>query len=100
MLLCDTGVLLAAGNIKDRAHQACVGLLRQVEGPLLVPSPVLGEIGYLLQSRVGPRAEAAFLKSFGGDGFTSPNWKTKTSGGWPSWWRPTWTCRWASLMLR
>ena len=24
---------------------------------------------YLLQSRVGPQAEAAFLKSFGGDGF-------------------------------
>ena len=51
MLLCGTGVLLAAGNIKDRAHQACVGLLRQAEGPLLVPSPILGEIGYLLQSR-------------------------------------------------
>ena len=38
-------------------------------GPLLVPSPVLGEIGYLLQSRVGSQAEATFLKSFGGDGF-------------------------------
>lgn len=24
VLLCDTGVLLAAGNTKDRAHQACV----------------------------------------------------------------------------
>ena len=36
---------------------------------LLVPSPVLGEIGYLLQSRVGPHAEATFLKSFGGNGF-------------------------------
>jgi hypothetical protein len=24
MLLCDTGVLLAAGNIKDQAHRACV----------------------------------------------------------------------------
>ena len=47
MLLCDTGVLLAAGNIKDQAHRACVRLLRQAEGPLL------GEIGYLLQSRVG-----------------------------------------------
>ena len=69
MLLCDTGVLLAAGNIKDGAHQACVGLLRQAEGPLLAPSAVLGEIGYLLQSRVGPQAEAAFLKSFGDDGF-------------------------------
>jgi predicted nucleic acid-binding protein len=37
--------------------------------PLLVPSPVLGEIGYLLQSRVGPHAEVTFLKSFGGKGF-------------------------------
>jgi uncharacterized protein len=69
MLLCDTGVLLAAGNVKDQAHRACVKLLRHAEGPLLVPSPVLGEIGYLLQSRVGPQAEATFLKSFGSDGF-------------------------------
>jgi uncharacterized protein len=69
MLLCDTGVLLAAGNIKDQAHRACVDLLRRAEGPLLVPSPVLGEVGYLLQSRVGPQAEATFLRSLGGDGF-------------------------------
>src|SRR5690242_21369087 len=68
MLLCDTGVLLAAGNIKDQAHQTCLRLLRQADGPLLVPSPLLGEIGYLLQSRVGPQAEVTFLKSFG-DGF-------------------------------
>jgi len=26
-------------------------------------------MGYLLQSRVGPRAEVTFLKSFGGNGF-------------------------------
>ena len=69
MLLCDTGVLLAAGNRKDQAHQACVRLLRQADGPLLVPSPVLGEVGYLLQSRVGPHAEVTFLNSFGADGF-------------------------------
>jgi predicted nucleic acid-binding protein len=30
---------------------------------------VLGEIGYLLQSRVGPQAEVTFLKSFNDDGF-------------------------------
>lgn len=69
MLLCDTGVLLAAGNVKDNAHGACLNLLRQADGPLLVPSPVFGEIGYLLQSRVGPHAEVAFLRSFGDDGF-------------------------------
>jgi hypothetical protein len=44
MLLCGTG----CGNIKDQAHRACVRLLRQAEGPPLVSSPVLGEIGYLL----------------------------------------------------
>jgi uncharacterized protein len=49
MLLCDTGVLLAVGNVKDQAHKTCLGLLRQADGPLLVPSPVLGEIGYLLR---------------------------------------------------
>jgi hypothetical protein len=43
MLLCDTGVLLAAGNIKDQAHRACVKLLRQAEGPLLVDRP--GDLG-------------------------------------------------------
>ena len=29
----------------------------------------MGEIGYLLESRIGPHAEVSFLKSFGGDGF-------------------------------
>lgn len=69
MLLCNTGVLLAAGNIKDHAHLPCVKLLREADGPLLVPAPVMGEIGYLLQSRVGPHAEVTFLRSFSGDGF-------------------------------
>jgi uncharacterized protein len=69
VLLCDTGVLLAAGNVKDQHHQACLKLLRQAEGPLLVPSPVMGEVGYLLDSRVGPQAEVTFLKSFGDNGF-------------------------------
>jgi predicted nucleic acid-binding protein len=69
VLLCDTGVLLAAGNVKGDHHHACLKLLRQADGPLLVPSPVMGEIGYLLESRVGPQAEVSFLKSFGGDGF-------------------------------
>lgn len=30
----------------------------------------MGEVGYLLQSRVGLRAEVSFLRSFGGDRFT------------------------------
>jgi len=45
-------------------------LLRGAEGPLLAPSrPVLGEIGYLLQSRVRPHAEVTFLQSSDGNVF-------------------------------
>jgi hypothetical protein len=57
------------GNVKDHAHQAFLRLLRHAEGPLLVLSPALGEIGYLLQPRAGPQAEVTFLRSSGGDGF-------------------------------
>src|SRR5487761_1305576 len=81
MLLCDTGVLLAAGNVKDHHHAACLTLMRAAEGPLLVPSPVLGEIGYLLQSRVGPHAEVTFLKSFGGNGFHVADGRRPRSAG-------------------
>jgi hypothetical protein len=45
VLLCDTGVLLAAGNVRDHAHEACIALLSSADGPLLVPTPVLGEVG-------------------------------------------------------
>jgi uncharacterized protein len=45
VLLFDTGVLLAAGNAEDHAHRACLQLLSWAHGPLLVPSPVLGEVG-------------------------------------------------------
>ena len=78
MLLCDAGVLLAAGNVKGHHRAACIALMRAAKGPLLVPTPVLGEIGYLLQLRVGPHAEVTFLKSFGGNGPT-PGWNSPPS---------------------
>ena len=31
MLLCDTGVLLAAGNMKDHRHAACLAMMRVAE---------------------------------------------------------------------
>ncbi|MFI6796202.1 hypothetical protein [Streptosporangium canum] len=44
MLLCDSGVLIAVGSKKDRRHHACLDLLRRTKGPILVLSPVLGEV--------------------------------------------------------
>ena len=64
MLVCDTGVLVAAANVKDQQHEACARLLSRAAGPLLVPSPVIAEVCYLLESRRGSRTEASFLRSF------------------------------------
>lgn len=61
MIVCDTGPLVAALNRNDAHHEGCVALLERHSGPLLVPGPVLTEVCYLLESRVGPAAEATFI---------------------------------------
>lgn len=63
MIICDTGPLVAALNRKDADHARCIDLLEGHEGPLMVPSPVLAEVCYFLESRVGPEGEATFLTS-------------------------------------
>lgn len=61
MIVCDTGPLVAALNRKDAQHTRCLDPLETSGGPLLVPSPVLAEVCYFLESRVGPAGEATFL---------------------------------------
>ncbi|GGO64686.1 type II toxin-antitoxin system VapC family toxin [Nonomuraea cavernae] len=63
MLICDTGPLYAVLNRKDQDHERCLALLQSHSGPLIVPGPVLTEVCWLLESRVGPDAEARFLRS-------------------------------------
>lgn len=63
MIVCDTGPLVAVLNENDADHRRCLDLLEQHPGPLLVPSPVLAEVCYFLETRVGPEAEARFLGS-------------------------------------
>ncbi|GII65224.1 hypothetical protein Skr01_53090 [Sphaerisporangium krabiense] len=63
MLVCDTGPLYAAMNRKDQDHDRCLNLLESHEGPLILPGPVLAEVCWILESRVGPAAEAEFLQS-------------------------------------
>jgi hypothetical protein len=53
------------------------------ERPLLVPSPVLGEIGYLLQSRVGPQAEVV---SFLNRSAQTPVFTSRTGRPIEPWW--------------
>lgn len=63
MIICDTGPLVAVLNKSDAAHTVCLKLLEGHPGPLVVSSPVLTEVCYFLETRVGPAAEARFLRS-------------------------------------
>lgn len=66
MILCDTGPLVAAAITNDVHHHACVELwtgLRLAGRRLLVPETVCAEVGYLLDAKLGSRAEAAFHRA-------------------------------------
>jgi predicted nucleic acid-binding protein len=63
VLVCDTGPLVAAANRRDTFHQDSLDLLETYPGPVLVPSLVVAEVGYLTRTQVGPEAEAMFLDS-------------------------------------
>lgn len=48
----------------DRHHAACLELLESHPGPLLVPSLVITEVAYLIETRLGADAEVRFLGDF------------------------------------
>jgi hypothetical protein len=62
VIVIDTGPVVAAANRKDDFHEQCVELLQGFPGPLLLPAPLITEIGYMLYSRAGSSAEAGFLR--------------------------------------
>lgn len=62
MILVDTGVVVAMGNRRDEDHDRCTGLLTTTLEPLVLPEPLLVEIGYMLGSHGGARAEADFVR--------------------------------------
>lgn len=67
MIFCDTGPLVAAAIRNDDDNHACTELfagLHLAGRQILVPGPVVAEVGYLLGRKGGPRVEAAFLRSF------------------------------------
>jgi predicted nucleic acid-binding protein len=65
VIVVNTGPIVAAMNDRDQRHAECADLFRKGKGPFFVPGPVLAEVCYLLESRRGPQAEAAFLDSLG-----------------------------------
>lgn len=66
MIVCDTGPLVAAADRDDDHNRACTDLftgLHLARRRVLVPAPVIAEVGYLLGRAGGARIEAAFLRS-------------------------------------
>jgi predicted nucleic acid-binding protein len=66
MVICDTGPLVAAADRDDQHNRACTDLLtgfHLARRPILVPAPVVAEVGYLLGRTGGATVEAAFLRS-------------------------------------
>lgn len=63
MIICDTGALLALLNAADDAHAACDSVFSTYPGRLIVPGPILTEVCYMAESRLGSETEAQFLDS-------------------------------------
>ena len=59
--LLDTSFLYALAISRDKNHRATIAVLPKLERPLLLPTPVLPELCYLLESRAGHHVMRRFL---------------------------------------
>jgi predicted nucleic acid-binding protein len=69
--LVDSGPLYAYVDEDDRHHHACLDLLATYQGPLVVPTLVVTEVAYLIETRLGPVAEVRFLGDLAAGAFTT-----------------------------
>jgi predicted nucleic acid-binding protein len=51
-LILDTGPLYASLDRSDRRHSACRRSLEEAREPLVIPTPVLAEVDYLVHARL------------------------------------------------
>ena len=61
MITLDTSALYALLNRNDPDHLATVAELQRDAGPYLVPSGIMAEVAYLVESRLGSEAMDALL---------------------------------------
>jgi predicted nucleic acid-binding protein len=57
----DTSGVVSMLNRRDPYHDQVGDILQDDPGPHIVPSPILAEIAYLSETRLGPGAMEAFL---------------------------------------
>jgi predicted nucleic acid-binding protein len=61
--LVDTGILYALADRKDKWHLRTASFIDEFAGRLVVPSTVLPETCYLLNTCIGQTAEIAFIRA-------------------------------------
>ena len=60
-LVMDAGPLYASIDKRDAAHSKCVDLLRLTSEQLVIPAPVLTEVGYWIDKWLDPRLTVALI---------------------------------------
>jgi len=61
MITIDTSGMIALLDRGDDAHDTVTRALRTESPPFLVPTAILGELGYFIERRFGPRVLDRFL---------------------------------------
>ena len=61
MITLDSSALFALTDRKDRSHLRLKRALVAGRGPYLIPAPILAEIIYMIESRLGTNALPAFV---------------------------------------
>lgn len=62
-IIVDTGPLYALADQDDQYHEMVANFVAGISEPLVVPSPVVSEVCYLLLEYLGAEAELRFLSS-------------------------------------
>lgn len=68
--MADTGALYALVDRSDAWHARVLEWWKANRSPVIVPVTVLPEVSYLLQTRIGPEAEIAFIRAVAAGDFT------------------------------
>lgn len=62
-VIIDTGMIYALSDKRDKWHKKAVDFVTGFNGRLVVPSPVIPETCYLMNTYLGQAAEHLFIKS-------------------------------------
>ena len=66
IVIVDSGPLIAAANLADPKHRACLEALQTPGLHLIIPALCVAEAAYVIHRRQGTRIEARFLRGLQG----------------------------------